>query len=160
VLVAELRTRLWPIVEPIAEEEGLELVEVEFVQQSGNWVLRIYLDKPGGVQLDDCERVSRRLSPVLDVEDLIPHRYVLEVSSPGLERELRKEREFRWAMGKAIQCWVSKSVGGRTLFTGHLRGITEEALSLEEPDGQLYELPRGLVTKARLAIELPLRRLK
>ncbi|MDP6484707.1 MAG: ribosome maturation factor RimP, partial [Nitrospinota bacterium] len=67
MLAGELRGRLWPVVEPIVEDEGLELVEVEFVHQNGSWVLRIYMDAPGGVRIEDCERVSRRLSPVLDV---------------------------------------------------------------------------------------------
>ena len=77
---------------PIVEEEGLELVEVEFIHHSGSWVLRIYMDKPGGVRVEDCARVSRRLSPVLDVEDLIPHHYTLEVSSPGVPRPIRTAR--------------------------------------------------------------------
>jgi len=157
VLVAELRTRLWPIVEPIAEEEGLELVEVEFVQQSGNWVLRIYLDKPGGVQLDDCERVSRRLSPVLDVEDLIPHRYVLEVSSPGIPRPLRRACDFERFSGHRARIELVLPLDGRRRFSGELAGVSgepESQVTLKLEGGEVVHLSLAQIKRARLEGEM------
>jgi ribosome maturation factor RimP len=111
--------------------------------------------KGGEVSIADCQRFSGEVGDVLDASGLIQESYDLEVSSPGLNRELKKEREFRWATGKMVRCWVSASVSGRTEFTGQLRRVTDELLSLEDSDGQLRELPRSLVTKARLELDFP-----
>jgi ribosome maturation factor RimP len=112
---------------------------------------------PERVSIADCQHFSEEVGDVLDVSGLILESYDLEVSSPGLNRELKKEREFQWATGRMVRCWVSGSVGGRTEFTGHLRRVTDDLLSLEESDGQVSELPRSLVTKARLELDFPWR---
>ncbi|MFQ5691971.1 MAG: ribosome maturation factor RimP [Nitrospinota bacterium] len=152
----ELRSRLWPVVAPIVEEEGLELVELEFIQQGGRWVLRVYMDRPGGVVLDDCERVSRRLSPVLDVEDLIPHRYTLEVSSPGIPRPLRRVDDFQRFSGRPARIEMALPVGGRKRYSGELAGVSggeapEVALKLGE--GEVVRLPLANIKRARLKEE-------
>jgi ribosome maturation factor RimP len=113
-------------------------------------VLRVYVDKPGGVGIDDCQRASRELGDVLDASALIEGGYDLEVSSPGLDRQLRKDREFRWALGKHVQCWVA---GGQE-FRGRLVDVDAARLTLDHESGRV-ELERGRVTKAKLEAEVP-----
>jgi ribosome maturation factor RimP len=110
----------------------------------------VFVDKPGGVGIGDCERVSREVGDLLDVAGLIDEAYDLEVSSPGLERQLRTDREFRWALGKRVRCWLA---GGEE-FRGRLADVTPERLVLDR-DGERVELARGTVTKARLDAEVP-----
>ena len=148
------------VLAPVLSEHGLSLVDLEWRREGRRWVLRFFVDRmekreePGaGVSIADCQRFSGEAGDILDASGLIPQSYDLEVSSPGLDRELKKEREFRWATGKKVRCWVSSPVGGRTEFVGHLRGVTEDLLSLEETDGRLRDLPRDLVTKARLEFD-------
>ncbi|MFQ5911637.1 MAG: ribosome maturation factor RimP [Nitrospinota bacterium] len=157
MLAGEVRSRLWPIVDPVVEDEGLELVELEFVQQGGRWVLRIYMDKPGGVQLEDCERVSRRVSPVLDVEDPIPHRYVLEVSSPGIPRPIRRAHDFERFCGQRARIELTLPVRGRKRYSGKLAGVSggaapEVALKLE--GGEVVRLSLAQIKRARLEEEM------
>src|SRR5262249_62343867 len=110
----------------------------------------VFVDKPGGVRLDDCERVSRELGDLLDVTGVIENAYDLEVSSPGLDRVLRKERELRWAVGKPVRCWTA---GGHE-FAGRLVDVQPDRLVLERT-GQAVEVSRATLTKARLDIEVP-----
>ncbi|MDP6085798.1 MAG: ribosome maturation factor RimP [Nitrospinota bacterium] len=157
MLAGELRGRLWPVVEPIVEDEGLELVEVEFVHQNGSWVLRIYMDAPGGVRIEDCERVSRRLSPVLDVENLIPHHYTLEVSSPGVPRPIRKARDFERLSGERARIDMALPMNGRKRFTGELAGVSggsEPAVALALDDGEMVHLPLTRIKRAHQEIEI------
>ena len=91
------------LVEPLIDEMGFELVDIEYLSERGRWVLRIYADKKGGITLDDCARVSRELGDFIDVKDVIQHEYVLEVSSPGLNRPLKKEKDFLRAVGKKVK---------------------------------------------------------
>jgi ribosome maturation factor RimP len=113
-------------------------------------VLKLAVDKPGGVAVGDCERASREIGDVLDAAGVIGSGYDLEVSSPGLDRRLRSDREFRWAIGKRVRCWQS---GGAETH-GRLREVSGEQLVLEH-EGQRIEVPRATVTKARLDAELP-----
>ncbi len=153
----ELRNRLWPIVEPIVEDEGLALVELEFVRQSGSWILRIYMDGPEGIRVEDCERVSRRLSPVLDVEDVIPHSYTLEVSSPGIPRPLRKAQDFERFSGEIARIEMASPCNGRKRFTGELAGVSEGEegeVALKLDGGETVRLPVTDIRRARLAEEV------
>src|SRR6266850_2247879 len=93
------------VVQPVLRDHGLMLVDLEWRPRRPRGVLRLFVDKPGGVGIDDCQRVSREVGDVLDASALIEEAYDLEVSSPGLDRQLRKEREFRWAVGKRVPCW-------------------------------------------------------
>jgi ribosome maturation factor RimP len=138
------------VVVPVLHDHGLELVDLDWRAMGARGVLRVFVDKPGGVGIADCERVSRELGDVLDASALLPGAYDLEVSSPGLDRQLRKEREFRWALGKPVRCWVS---GGQE-FHGRLTEVAPEWLVLER-DGERVDVPRGSLTKARLDIEVP-----
>ena len=137
-------------VAPVVGDHGLELVDVDWRGLRPRGVLRLYVDKPGGVGLADCERLSRELGDVLDAAAVIDGGYDLEVSSPGLDRQLKKEREFRWAIGKHVRCWLA----GGAEFNGRLTEVTAERLVLERT-GQRTELGRAEVTKARLEAEVP-----
>jgi ribosome maturation factor RimP len=143
-------TRLEEVVEPVLRDHGLSLVDVDWRGAGPRGSLRVYVDKAGGVRIDDCERVSRELGDVLDVAGVIDGAYDLEVSSPGLDRPLRKERELRWALGKRVRCWIA---GGQE-FAGELREVAPDVLVLER-EGRRLEVPRAAMTKARLDVEVP-----
>jgi ribosome maturation factor RimP len=147
----ERTIRLEEAIQPVLKEHGLELVELEWRGRRPRGVLRLFVDKPGGVEVGDCERVSRELGDVLEASALIEDAYDLEVSSPGLDRLLRTDREFRWAMGKQVQCWLA---GGESM-RGRLIGATPERLSIEGDEGRRVDVERGRVTKARLEPDLP-----
>ena len=115
--------RVEAVVSPVLASHGLSLVDVEWHREGRRWVLRLFLDKPGGVTVGDCQAVSREAGDVLDVSGLIEPAYDLEVSSPGLDRELKKDREFAWATGKEVRCWVREPVDGRTEFSGRLAAM-------------------------------------
>jgi ribosome maturation factor RimP len=145
--------RIEEVVAPVLRDHGLELVDLEWRAHGPRGVLRVFVDKPGGVGIQDCERVSRELGDTLDVSDLLEGRYDLEVSSPGLDRALRKEREYRWAVGKRVRCWVTD---GRDV-AGRLVDVNDERLVIDV-DGEAHEVPRCEVRKARLEAEVPWRR--
>ena len=146
---AERVARLEEVIQPILHDHGLELVDLEW-RDGPRGVLKLAVDKPGGVAVGDCERASREFGDVLDVAGLVGAGYDLEVSSPGLDRRLRSDREFRWAIGKRVRCWQS---GGAETH-GRLREVSGEQLVLEH-EGQRIEIPRATLTKARLDAELP-----
>jgi ribosome maturation factor RimP len=137
-------------VQPVLRDYGLELVDLEWHPRKPRGVLRVFVDKPGGVGIGDCERVSRELGDVLDASGLIDQGYDLEVSSPGLDRLLRSDREFRWAVGKRVRCWLA---GGQEV-RGRLQEVGEERLVLDGAEGRV-EVSRQSVTKARLEAEVP-----
>src|SRR5215467_11437260 len=136
-------------VAPVVTDHGLLLVDVEWRELRPRGLLRLYVDKPGGVGIGDCERLSRELGDVLDAAAVIDGGYDLEVSSPGLDRQLKKDREYRWAVGKQVRCWLA----GGAEFHGRLAEVTPERLVLEQ-NGQRTELGRAQVTKARLEAEV------
>ncbi len=142
--------RIEDVIWPVLRDHGLELVDLEWRPHGPRGVLRVFVDKPGGVGVADCERVSREVGDVLDVAGLIVQAYDLEVSSPGLDRLLRSEREFRWAVGKRVRCWLA---GGEEL-RGQLAAVEPDRLVLEREGGRT-EVARARVTKARLDAEVP-----
>jgi len=142
--------RVEAVVSPVLASYGLSLVDAEWRREGRRWVLRFFVDKPGGVTIGDCQAVSRETGDVLDVSGLIEPAYDLEFSSPGLDRELRKDREYGWAVGKEVRCWVREPLEGRTEFSGRLAMVSATTLTLEGPEGRTQEVPRALVTKARL----------
>ena len=147
---AERVTLIEETVVPVVDGHGLELVDLDWRALRPRGVLRLYVDKPGGVGVADCERLSRELGDVLDAAAVIDGGYDLEVSSPGLDRQLKKDREYRWAVGKQVRCWLA----GGAEFHGRLAEVTPERLVLEQ-NGQRTELGRAQVTKARLEAEVP-----
>jgi len=151
----ELEKRVAELVAPVARDHGTELLLVEFRQEGGRWVLRLYLDKEGdGVTLEDCWRVSRDAERLLDVEDWIEQRYALEVSSPGLDRPLVKPADYTRFAGQRAKVRTTAPVGGARNFTGRLRGETEARIRIELDDGRVEEIPYELVERARLVPEL------
>ena len=142
----------------VLSSHGLSLVDVEFQREGRRWVLRLFVDKPGGVTVGDCQRLSREAGDVLDVASLIEESYDLEVSSPGLDRELRTDRELAWATGKDVKCWLREAVQGRAELTGVLVEARPEELVLQAPDGATQTVARRLVARARLVPDVKMRR--
>ena len=119
---------------PIIEANNFELVDVEYVKEAGNWYLRVYVDKEGGIAVDDCEVVSRALSDKLDVDDFIEDSYILEVSSPGLGRPLKKEKDFIRSIGKEVDIHLYKSIEKQKEFTGVLKSYSKDDIVLQIED--------------------------
>ena len=137
---------------PILGDEGLELVDVEFQREKQGWVLRVYIDKPGGVTLDDCTDISYQLSAVLDVEDLIDTSYTLEVSSPGLTRPLKELNDYERYKGQLVKIKTYKPIDGKKVFRGKLIGLENEIVKIEDEKGE-REIPFEDIAKANLNFE-------
>ncbi len=140
-------------VEEIIQGSDLELVDVEYVKEHSTWVLRVYLDKPDGIDLEDCQRVSQALDLKLDAEDPIPGAYSLEVSSPGLERPLKKASDYQRFKGRLVKIRTYSGLHGRKRFEGILEGLRDENVVLKR-EGDTIEIPLELVAKANLAMDL------
>ena len=140
------------LIEPGLLAKGLELIDVEFKKEGKSWVLRIYIDREGGVTLEDCQKVSRLAGDLIEVEDVIEPVYTLEVSSPGLNRVLKKEKDFLKYSGKKINVQCHAPMDGRKKFTGILTDFIDQSIHLDV-DGQQHTIPLSLVAKANLVIE-------
>ena len=139
---------------PIIKANNLELVDVEYVKEAGSWYLRAYIDKEGGVTIDDCELVSRALSDLLDKNDFIEDSYILEVSSPGLDRPLRKEKDFARSIGRQVEVRLFKSVDSCKEFTGELRAYDRDTVSIScSPEEDLRVFDRKNIALIRLAFD-------
>ncbi len=149
----EIAAHFQKVAEPILRDLGLELVDTEFRRETHGWVLRLYMDKPGGVTLDDCQRVSEELGDHLDVEDFVAFPYHLEVSSPGLDRPLTREHDFVRFAGQTVRVATREDLQGRHNFRGRLAGLQDGAVLLDLPDGQRVSIPRELILRARLQPE-------
>lgn len=145
----ELTGRLWELLEPVIQAEGMELIEVEYRRESHGWVLRLFIDQPDGVTVDDCARISQVVGDFMDVTDLIQNRYHLEVSSPGLNRPLRKLGHFQSYLGKIIELRTSIPLDERRRFKGLLTEAEAETISLD-CQGKRFNIPLRLVERARL----------
>jgi len=137
---------------PIAEKNGCELWDVEYVKEAGGWYLRVYIDRPEGVSLDHCEAVSRELDPILDErEDLIPGSYTFEVSSAGAERRLRRPSDFERFMGHLVEIKLYKSQNGQKIFFGDLAGFVDGAVEIDI-SGQRRCFDKSEIASVRLRI--------
>ncbi len=136
---------------PILEKEGLELVEIEFKKEGSNWFLRLFIDKEGGVDIDDCGRVSEQLSKRLDEVNPIPQAYFLEVSSPGAERPLRKPKDFERAIDHYVHISLYEPISGAKEWEGYLRKYEDDSITVEV-EQEMLTFPMTKVAKARLAI--------
>jgi ribosome maturation factor RimP len=152
-LQAELLEKLRPTLERIVDFAGMELVHAEARPESGGLVLRLFIDREGGVTLDDCATVSRQVSAQLDLEDPIPGHYTLEVSSPGLDRPLVKDHDFARFEGNAVRIETAAPLEGRRHFRGRLGRLEGGMVRLALEDGSEVSIPRELVTRARLEPE-------
>jgi ribosome maturation factor RimP len=133
------------------EGSGYELVDVEWKHEQGGWVVRVFIDGPGGISHHDCERVSRELSALLDVHDVIPHAYSLEVSSPGLNRPLRNAAQFRRFLGEKARVKLVSGIDGRRNYAGTIVSVTDDDRSvILEVDGLEHALPLADLEKANL----------
>lgn len=141
------------ILMPIVEEHGFELVDVEYVKEGGTWYLRAYIDKPGGINVDDCEVVSRRLSDILDEKDYIDEAYILEVSSPGLGRPLKKEKDFKRSLGEEVDVRTYRMIEKQKEFTGLLKDYDDATVTIEMEDGTLKTFEKSDIALIRLAFD-------
>ena len=147
-----MREALEKLLRPAVEDTGYELWDLEFAPRARGGLLRLYIDSPAGITLEDCERVSRAVSTVLDAEDPIPGQYTLEVSSPGLDRILRMREHFERYVGEAVRVEMRELVGGRRKFAGRLLRVRDGEIELALEDGSVM-LPLDGVHKARLVPE-------
>ena len=142
------------LAENIIESEGMELVFIEFVPEGKRWILRIYIDKEGGVNIKDCQKISNHIGYELDVEDLIPHSYTLEVSSPGIDRIVGKKRDFKKFAGEKIRVQLKGDIGGRKKIEGILKGVDEKDNVVVETDDGEFKIPLPQIKKANLKREI------
>ena len=147
----ELKTE--EILMPIIEANNYDLVDVEYVKEAGNWYLRAYVDKEGGFTVEDCEIVSRALSDLLDVHDFIPDAYILEVSSPGLGRQLKKEKDFARSIGSEVEIKLYKAINKQKEIVGILVAFDAENLTIELEDESTIVVPRSNIAIVRLAFD-------
>ena len=138
---------------PLMQEHGFELVDVEYVKEGDTWYLRAYIDKEGGISLDDCELISRKVSDWLDKEDFIQDSYILEVSSPGLGRPLKKDKDFARSIGKDVEIPLYKALNKRKEYTGILKAYDKESVLLQMEDGSDLSLLRADIALIRLALD-------
>ena len=140
------------LLEPILEEMGFELVDVVFLSKQGRWVLQLFIDTEGGVTIDDCARVSGEIGDLIDVRDILEHEYVLEVSSPGIDRPLKKQKDFYRACGRKVKIRTKEPVKGRQNFTGTLQSVKGNVITLDA-DGMIITLTVEELEKANLVYE-------
>jgi ribosome maturation factor RimP len=128
--MSKITDKVFALAKPEVEAEGCSLWDVEYLREAGTWYLRIFVDKEGGVSIDDCERISRRLDPILDEEDPIPESYVFEVGSAGAERELKRPSDFAQFMGHEVEVKLYKPLNGSKSFVGTLEGYEDGTVTI------------------------------
>jgi len=153
-MTVTLTDALWEFIEPVIASEGMELVTIDYVRESRGWVLRLYVDTEAGVTIDRCAQLSRQLGDILDVKDIVPHPYILEVSSPGLNRILKKEKDFITYRGQMITVKTSEPVEERKNFKGKLLDCREGTITVDA-DNRQVTIPLSLITKAQLKYQFP-----
>ena len=141
------------IVQPIVDAKNFEIIDIEYVKEAGEYYLRVYLDKEGGISLSDCELVSRELSEILDVKDPIKDNYFLEVSSPGLDRPLKKDKDFERYKGRDVEIKLYKPMNGSKQFEGELVGLTEDNNIKVIIDDKEVEFTKKEVALIRLLVK-------
>lgn len=147
----EARVEAW--ITPVLEQHQFELVDVEYVREVGVWYLRCYIDKEGGITVDDCEVISRLLGEWLDKEDFIEDSYILEVSSPGLGRPLKKEKDFARSIGKDVEIRLYKAIDKQKEFTGTLTSYGADSVTLTMEDGSERTFEKSGIALIRLAFD-------
>ncbi len=148
----QIESTVTKYLEPIAEDFKYEIVDVEYVKEGSTWYLRIYLDKPGGITIDDCEKASKALEVILDEKDPIKGAYILEVSSPGLDRPLKKEADFKRSMGKIIDVKLFKATHNQKEFQGELQSFKDGIVTIVTDKDETLEFNLKDIAIARPAI--------
>lgn len=141
------------LLEPIVTGFGFELVDVEYVKEAGTWYLRAYIDKPGGITVDDCEAVSRKFSDVLDEKDYIEDTYIFEVSSPGLGRPLKKDKDFQRSLGEKVEIRTYRPIDRQKEFVGELKAYDKESVTIVYEDDTEQTFQRQEIALIRLALD-------
>ena len=149
----DLKDKIWQLAEPVAASEGMELIHVECVKMHSRWVFRLFLDKEGGVTLDDCTTVSNQLGDILDVHDLSRGPYTLEVSSPGIDRPISRDQDFEKFLGAKVKIRTHVKIEGIKNFQGGLEDYKEEdgrKMVCMDVAGKIYRIPKNEIVKANL----------
>lgn len=141
------------LLEPIVTGFGFELVDVEYVKEAGAWYLRAYIDKPGGITVDDCEAVSRKFSDILDEKDYIDDTYIFEVSSPGLGRPLKKEKDFQRSLGEEVEIRTYRAIEKQKEFTGVLKEYDKDSVTIAYEDNTTQTFSKSDIALIRLALD-------
>ena len=147
----EIEARTEELVQPLVAEKQFELVDVEYVKEGGSYYLRIYIDKEGGITVNDCEAISRPFSDILDQEDYIEGSYILEVSSPGLGRPLKKEKDFKRSLGEEVEIRLFRQVEHQKEWIGLLTAYDQQTVTIETEDGREMTFDRSNLALIRLA---------
>ena len=147
----ELRTE--QLITPLVEKNNFELVDVEYVKEGANWYLRAYIDKEGGITVDDCADVSREFSDILDEKDYIDDAYIFEVSSPGLGRPLKKEKDFKRSLGEEVEIRTYRAIERQKEFIGILTAYDEDTVTIEYEDETTQTFNRSDIALIRLAFD-------
>ncbi len=150
-------SRLEKLIAPLMDQESAELVDLNYAKEGSKWVLRVYIDKPAGVTLDDCAYFSERIGSLIDSQNAIPSAYVLEVSSPGIDRIIKKEKDFQRFIGKAVKVQLKEPLNGRRNFSGVIKSCDGGQVTLE-CEGVAVSFPIASIQEARLneAANLPI----
>lgn len=151
--MSKITEKVAALARPIVEEEGCTLWDVEYVREAGTWYLRIFADKEGGLSIDDCERISRRLDPMLDEADPIPDSYVFEVGSAGAERELKRPSDFEQFLGSEVEVRLYQPVNGAKAFVGKLKGYDDGDVTIENGGSDMrFDKSRVALVKLHISI--------
>lgn len=151
--MSKITETVWQLAEPVVRENGVELWDVEFVKEAGTQYLRVYIDKPEGICVDDCEAVSRALDPILDEADPIPCSYVFEVASAGIDRELKRPSDFEKFMGSQVEIKLYQALNGRKVYVGELAGYDQGNVTVLV-NGKELELKKPMIAQVRLYVEI------
>ena len=151
--MSKITETVWQRAEPVVRENGVELWDVEFVKEAGTQYLRVYIDKPEGICVDDCEAVSRALDPILDEADPIPCSYVFEVASAGIDRELKRPSDFEKFMGSQVEIKLYQALNGRKVYVGELAGYDQGNVTVLV-NGNELELKKPMIAQVRLYVEI------
>ncbi|HHV12915.1 MAG TPA: ribosome maturation factor RimP [Clostridiales bacterium] len=149
----EYERRTEALLEPLLKANNFELYDIEYVKEGSNWFLRAYIDKEGGIAVDDCELVSRALSDLLDKHDYIPDSYILEVSSPGLGRQLKRDKHFEKSLGEEVEVKLYKALNKKKEFVGLLAAFDQETVTIELEGGSTMVIPRADIATVRLTFD-------
>jgi ribosome maturation factor RimP len=148
-----VKDELLALSEPVVEQLGYRLVDVEYVKEGPRWFVRVFIDKADGISLDDCKAVNTALDPVLEAADPVKNPYHLEISSPGLERVLKSEREFKLYQGRWVKLSLKEPLNNEYAVYGHLGPVTDNAVQLNDPEGHVHSVPRETIKQIRLALQ-------